>query len=85
MLTEYINWYESLGDAPFKSNYIDIYTQITILADIENAYREASENPDYSEPEQKTFAQKAENLDNLLQGFYMPFAQRCERLGIKLR
>ena len=83
--TEYINWYESLGDVHFKSNYIDIYTQITILADIENVYSQASENPDYSEAEQKAFSKKAQNLDNLLQGFYMPFAQRCERLGIKLR
>jgi hypothetical protein len=81
---EYINWYESLGDGHFKNNYIDIYTQITILADIENAYREASESSK-TEKEQKAFAKKAEEMDKTLQSFYIPFAQRCERLGINLR
>ena len=75
---EYIRWYSSLNDGRFAAASRDCSIEISVLAEVGRAYEDmAAAN--------KAYAKRAEELDTELRDLYMPYAVRCEQLGIPLR
>ena len=80
---EYCTYYLSLNDYRFRAGYTDCYSSIMELAQIQRCYGDILARQNGAT--KARLEKKVKTLDDALQAYYQPFAQRCAAAGIKLQ